>query len=242
MVNRLSRLDRVVVLLGLNDMLYDQRIHLGDIKLPPDWDMRQAFMFVPSDTWYQRTGLFQLASRLRTAMFLGKAEVSKIQIVDFGEINFKYRQRRAAVMDEDWITTVPDLRENLERFRKNLDGMVALAKARSVALTFITQPALWKPVMPDAEKSLLYAGGVAPTDQWSTNARIKWYAVEPMRMMLEAYNDATRGICNEHKLLCIDLARLLPSEAANYFDDFHFSRAGASEVGRIVARHLAPGC
>lgn len=244
MVGRL-KLDRVLVLLGLNDMLFDARIHLGDIKLGPDWDRQQTFMYLPPlDTkWYERSAAYQLMLRSLSALRMTRAEAAPMQIVDFASVAKTYRERRAQVLDGDWITSVPaDLATHLARFRERLVAIVAAASKNSAAVTFITQPSIWKTGMGEPEKALLYAGGVAPTTQWPIDPRVKWYAAETMLAMLEAYNDVTREVCRTNNLTCIDLAAELPKAAANFYDDFHYSKAGAAEIGRIVARRIDPGC
>ncbi len=119
--------------------------------------------------------------------------------------------------------------------------MIRTAQHNGVEITFITQPYLWKAQMTDQEISQLYAGGVAPTDEWPNNPSIKWYRPEAMMVMLNAYNDVTRSVCSQHRLKCVDLERELPKQAKNFYDDFHFSEAGANAVSEIIYRELNAG-
>jgi hypothetical protein len=68
----------------------------------------------------------------------------------------------------------------------------------------------------------------------------KWRPVIKQAHMhvLEAYNRTTMQVCAERRLSCVDLARELPKDAELFYDDFHFSRAGAMRAGSVVARSL----
>ncbi len=91
------KVERVIVLLGLNDMLYDARIHLGDTVLGPDWDLRQAFMYIPPNEmhWYERLSIYQLAKRTLDAFQLDRAQAAALQTVNFGDMSANYKKRRS---------------------------------------------------------------------------------------------------------------------------------------------------
>jgi hypothetical protein len=163
----------------------------------------------------------------------------QVRIVDYGAMMASYKLRRTQVAPADFITTPPNLAGSLAEFRNRLEQIAATGRRHRVPVTLITQPVLWKPDMSAEERSLLYAGGVAPVDRWDTNPHIKWYSVEAMSEMMGAYNAVTREVCQAHNLMCVDLERVLPKKAAYFYDDFHFSKAGADEIGKIVARAIS---
>lgn len=56
---------------------------------------------------------------------------------------------------------------------------------------------------------------------------------------LAAYNKATRQVCADEGLLCLDLAGELTFEQGDFYDYLHVSPAGAGRIGRWLAAKLA---
>jgi hypothetical protein len=230
----------LVVLVGLNDMLYDFRIHHPK-DLPESWHAQQAFMYAPADhpTLPQRSALYQLLARVARGLpRLGDPEAAVVREVEFGKMMERYRARRAQVRPEDFIDAAPDMTAALAEYRARLDLIAQAAARHGVRVVFLTQPFLWKPDMNAAERKLLYAGGLGSTDEWFLDQRTKWYGVQAMAAMLGAYNATLLAFCAERGLACIDLAALLPKSAEMFYDDFHFSAAGSGAVADIVQRGI----
>lgn len=55
---------------------------------------------------------------------------------------------------------------------------------------------------------------------------------------MDGYNETLLNFCAERGLLCIDLDKELADSDAYYYDFIHYTRAGASEVARIIAGDL----
>lgn len=58
--------------------------------------------------------------------------------------------------------------------------------------------------------------------------------------VLELYNDITRKIGQEKRVLVIDLAAAMPKNSAYYFDLTHFTNAGAEKAADIISTVLQP--
>lgn len=56
---------------------------------------------------------------------------------------------------------------------------------------------------------------------------------------LAEFNHATRDVCKESGLLCLDLAREVSFAAGDFYDHLHNSPQGAEKVGRWLATKLA---
>lgn len=104
--------------------------------------------------------------------------------------------------------------ESLAGYRLRLDRLVEVSKANAIAPVLMTQPSL------DRSES----GQPAP---------MFW-------RILELYNDETRAAAERHKVLLVDLARLLPDDTSLFYDMVHFTIAGADAVGRVTAEVLCP--
>ncbi len=132
--------------------------------------------------------------------------------------------------------TDEEIAEELERHRRNylgpyrarLEELVTRTREAGAEPVFITQPAL-------------YGGGTDETtglqlDQLRTSraglpGHAEW-------LVLELYNDVTRAVAAQNKLLLIDLAAELPKDSAYYFDWIHYSNAGAELVAEIINKAL----
>jgi GDSL-like Lipase/Acylhydrolase family len=228
--------DRAIVMLGTADMLFDARIHKGDIDAQATWTDDQSFMYLPSHVWYERLALYRVASRA-AARWRTKTDGSPA-VGDLGKEMAIFKARRRSVHEEDWVTTAPDLTPELARFRTNVEALVRVGASQNIRLTLLTSPTPWKEHMTAAEIARLYAGGIALSSEWEKNPHVKWFAVETMLEMLERYNDVIRSICVERALACIDLDRTLPRSSNYFYDDFHFTKSGAAAVGKVLAQEL----
>lgn len=56
---------------------------------------------------------------------------------------------------------------------------------------------------------------------------------------LDEFNRATRDVCKDEGLLCLDLAREVNFTPADFYDNLHISPQGAEKVGRWLAIKLA---
>jgi hypothetical protein len=57
--------------------------------------------------------------------------------------------------------------------------------------------------------------------------------------MLENFNAVTRRVATELDVVLVDLAYILPKSTEIFYDDSHFTVAGAQEVAEEIARTFA---
>ena len=67
-----------------------------------------------------------------------------------------------------------------------------------------------------------------------------YYTIAALVEGMRLFNERMLERCAALELTCIDLAAKLPQAGTLYYDDMHFTEAGAVEVARIVAEGLAP--
>ena len=240
MLPRLPQVRVVVVLCGLNDMLYDSGMH-GEPGKPPTWDVSQAFGYVPPSVARvaDRSAVCHFAGILYDrARYTVQGTRPDLPVFEMGAAIAAFKARRRQVRPEDWITDVPDLARPLDLYRITLNHIADLCEGNGATLVLATQPSIWQSPTSAQHEARLYAGGLNDPNHWFADPRNRWFTVAVLHEMLAAYNQVLREVCAARGLTCVDLDRDLPKTPENFFDDFHFSRVGATRVGDLVCRDL----
>jgi lysophospholipase L1-like esterase len=244
------RMDLIVVLVGVNDLTaalrqgtaYRSPAPLSDPEVEK-LQVRNAFALSPGGfrelltgddvvaektPWYRETRLFQLAKRARTGL-----QARQVVQGIGGSTMGRWRDHRRGA--SRIIGQLPDLTRPLGDYRSNLEAVVGEARRAGVELMFLTQPVLWKPKMSPAEESILWLGGTGKFQEEPGHA---YYSPKALSEAMSQYNAVTLSVCRQNGLSCLDLASLLPADTAMYYDDVHFTEAGAATIGRSLAAHL----
>ena len=243
------RIDLILTLTGGNDLTaalrqgsqYRSPAPLSDPKTEA-LQVRNAFALSPggfreliatefdvqSAPWYRNTRLFQMAKRARTGMY-ARQVVRGIG----GATLAQWRLNRQSA--SKIVTEPPALERPLADFRSNLEAVLAEARARNVEIILLTQPVLWRNNMPPAEEKLLWLGG---TGGFMNEPGHEYYAVPVLAQAQARYNAELMSVCRERGRPCLDLASVIPSDTVMFYDDVHFTEAGAAAVGRAIATHL----
>lgn len=233
----MPRFDMLVVLLGLNDFLFDLRIH-HPFVIPDDWARRQALMYDRSEEG--SLAVVAIARRLYRKYVADRKNPGGAS--DFGDYQKALRDAHEKVANTQWVNVMPDLSQHLETYRKTISALKAYADGYGVPILFVTQPYVWSSNMDVETKAQIYAGFIG-ADMNSPDT--KWYTPAALESGLSAYNQALVDKCRSDHLLCVDAAKKLPHEAKYFYDDFHFSGVGAAKLGAIVAdviKPQLPGC
>ncbi|MGH7678897.1 MAG: hypothetical protein ACRENU_10555 [Gemmatimonadaceae bacterium] len=243
------RMDVVVILLGVNDLTSALR-QGPEYRSPPSLNdpdaernqIRNAFALSPAGfremltedmvpertPWYKETQLYQLAKRARTGL-----QARQVVTGIGGAILGQWRDNRRSA--SRIIDTLPDLTRPLADYRQSLETIARNAREGNAEVIFLTQPSLWKPRITPAEERLLWLGG---TGKFQEEPGHEYYSVRALSDAMSRYNAETLSFCRERGLTCLDLAARLPSDSTMFYDDVHFTEAGAAAVGRLVAAHL----
>jgi lysophospholipase L1-like esterase len=241
LVRAIPNLDVVLVLPGINDL--SKRLAQGD-AYDPDLSssesgreavMRRAFGVHPLEVdaelpIYERTGLWRFASAIRRRFESGDPN-------RFGAGAEQYRawrdHRRSATR---WIGVLPDLTKALDEYRRNLEELVDIAQRAHVRILLATQPILWRIDLPQGSRDLLWMGGTGDFQREEGKA---YFTLPALIEGMKRYNDVTRGVARERDLEWLDLAELIDGEPALFYDDCHFTEAGARRVASGWAGLLA---
>jgi hypothetical protein len=140
----------------------------------------------------------------------------------------QYIARRAKRAQAIACAELPDLTAGLADYQSNLRQIIARCRELRVRCVFLTQPVLW-------------------TESLGGDARARlWFGELPDRRFLTAgalaagmaqFNAALRATCAAEGAECIDLSAM-DGDAALFYDDCHFTEAGASRVAQLVAAAL----
>lgn len=243
------RMDLIVILVGVNDLAAALRQRAAYRSPAPLSDaaaeqaqIRNAFALspggfrepftsdmVPGRTpWHRRTRLFQLAKRARIG-FQAREVLQGIAGPSLG----KWRDHRRSA--GEIIRDLPDLTAPLADYRTALEAIVRETRAAGVGVVFLTQPALWKPDITPAEERVLWLGGTGAFQDEPGHA---YYAVSALAEAMARYNGVLLTLCRDERLSCLDTAAQVPADTSMFYDDVHFSEAGAALVGHLVAEHV----
>jgi lysophospholipase L1-like esterase len=132
--------------------------------------------------------------------------------------------RQAAALDD----STPELDDCLRAFERELDALVDACRARNVRIVFTTQPTLWRRDLDARNAALLWFGQLADG---------RYLSVAQLRAGMDRYNEALARVCARRKVALVDLSEL-DGDPAAFYDDCHFTDAGAARVGRLVADAL----
>lgn len=117
----------------------------------------------------------------------------------------------------------------LPKFRERLTNIIALCRQYQIQPVFITQPLIFG----DGTE----CGGNPSIDfhvfHENENGMLFW-------KKLQLYNEVTLQVAGANKVLCIDLATLMPKDTLYYYDIVHFTNEGAEKVANIIYNALTP--
>jgi lysophospholipase L1-like esterase len=224
--------DFVVVLSGVNDMQRALKTSYPEV-ITPEFDMRVAYHYIPppEDTWYAKFGYYRLykqlaevQQKLRTGPLLGGG----------GDVNVPYRACRQAAKDENIVDALPPLEEKLVEYRNNLVALKKFGDNYGAKTVFATQPFIWQEKMASEEKALLTTGGLGTLTQWGECKGLRYYSPGAQQRALGSFNDVQRAVCREQGLSCTELEHTMPKQARYFYDDMHFTEAGAEFVAAQV--------
>jgi hypothetical protein len=83
--------------------------------------------------------------------------------------------------------------------------------------------------LPDKVQSLFWLGD---------NGRGRYYSVRDLRQAIEKFNRKLEEVCAREGAGYIELSSL-NGNAALFYDEYHFNRAGARQVAALVANGLS---
>ena len=243
LLDQLPRIDTVILLVGINDLLLRLRRDLDYRPLAeesPEYHRRlERHAFAVRRTsrlappWSARTALGSLLHN--ASIRAGLTEPSWADDVqDFAGSGYvrsrRHRQRALAIR-----AAPPDLATALIEYADNLRFIIADAERRDTDVVLMTQPSLYRPDLPPTLRELLLYGRVGVDLHSAGN---EYYSVDAIATALGRYNETLLAVCATARIDCLDLDATLPKDTTVFYDDVHFNEAGARQVAMKVVAHL----
>ncbi len=141
-----------------------------------------------------------------------------------------YRERRLKRQTAPVLQELPDQTERIREYRERVGMMIDLCRARNVRPIFLTQPVLWDRNLSERGRAILWFG---------ERENGAYLSVEALRDGMDRFNAALRQTCKERGVACVELTSMNGNESF-FYDDCHFTEAGAREVARLVCKALRP--
>ncbi len=138
----------------------------------------------------------------------------------------KLINRRLKRLESPPCRQLPNLDRSLAEYRQQIRRMIDACRSHHIRPVFLTQPVAWDDQLSAAAKSRLWQGGLS-------NGR--YLSVECLRDGMDRYNQALRIECKEAGIECVDLS-FMNGQERFFYDDCHYTEAGAAEVARHVAQ------
>lgn len=240
-----KQVDMVILLFGLNDLGASLAYGGGPTQAQLEMDterFRQAMVGFGQRGFYhpeyKRLRLYQYAERAKTNL-VGKIRPPSISgSIGSWEWMEKWRRRRATGK----LVPLPDLHVGLDEYRQRVGRIVDQCRALQVRCLFLTQPVHWRKGLSPEEEASLWTGWIGPLgsdlrslpSNGPTASGVGYVSAAELETAMNAYNRVLLELCQEKGLECFDLAKTIPKNATVFYDDDHYTEAGA----RIVADHL----
>ena len=115
----------------------------------------------------------------------------------------------------------------VQGFENRMNELISLSVKNGMLPILITQPSLFGPAVDSLTGRRLE--NVRITDH--LNGELWWKE-------LELYNDVTRKLASQHKLLLVDLAADMPKSSLYFYDLVHFTNKGSEFVSGLIYQRL----
>ena len=174
-----------------------------------------------STTWrpmWSRSRVIQLYHTLRA----DPPVVDEAQIEGVG--GEEYRIRRARRAAATTVDTLPSLDAGLVSYRDRIRKIIETCRARDIEVVFTTQPVLWTDDLIPEVAARCWFG-------WLESG--EYLSLGTLRRAMDAYNEALMMVCTEMHVACADLSSM-NGNPEYFYDDCHFTEAGAVEVARLL--------
>jgi lysophospholipase L1-like esterase len=159
---------------------------------------------------------------------LARAAVARNRGLGHSEIDVR-RSAHLVLNPDAMARTEDDYEKYLPDYAERLRRIASLTRANGIEPVFVTQPALFGDVIDPVTAVNLAEVQV----NGRGNGHLEW-------RLLERVNTQTRRVAGEAGILLVDLAAELPKDSTYFYDFLHFTNAGSTRVGGIVASHLIP--
>jgi lysophospholipase L1-like esterase len=225
----LDGMHAIIVQAGINDLwrfLAGESLRIDYARFAPEQARaaESTQLPLPRRPLWTRSRVIQLYhDLLRIRAHQDKTDPVSIE----GDAGEEYGLRRERRAKAEITEELPALDRGRRRFAMNIEAIAMAAKERGLEVLFTTQPVLWaKGLEPDIAERAWFG--------WLDDKR--YLSLEALRQGMDAYNATLRDTCAKIGVPCVDLSAL-HGDPDYFYDDCHFTEAGAE----AVAERVAPG-
>jgi len=140
---------------------------------------------------------------------------------------FRLTDYKPTIISDSVIAlSIERLKPDVERYGTRVKKIIELCRSANILPIFITQPCILGNIIDDVTG---YNLGNFPYRK--VNGKLYWSE-------LELYNNETMKICNDEKVMVMDLATLLPKSSRYFYDLLHFNNAGCKKISELLSPRL----
>jgi len=253
---QLPRIDAVLLLIGINDLM---------LRLKQDSEYNPQFMNLPNIErqlvnkvfssyppayrdvpFYKRTALWHFGARLKSRLRPRDSRMIDVALQNPPAWSARIMRNEPPPIPPDWaehrrqasamLDQLPDIESALDEYERNINRIIDILHADSIRPVFLTQPTMYRPDLTESEKNLLWMGGIG---DYQNGPGHVYYSAGALAEGMELYNRRLVAVCSRREVECFDLARVIPKDTTNLFDDCHFTEAGARNVAQAVSGYFA---
>ena len=228
-----AALDAVIVVIGMSDMA--RWLRYGAPERLPTQTADEVFAVHPEGPFSWRpksTALAEAARRGRERWRCWRTPTTYRKNVGNSVLASRLRRRNALKVIHD----VPDPMPMLTEYRRNLSAIIQTLLARNVVVLVLGQPLFGSSGRSEFELSHVWNGGVGDP---RTEPITTYYSEGVLDELSRQVNAAAEEVASDLGVAYLDLEPYVPDDLAHYYDQLHFTPAGADAVARAAAEALA---
>jgi len=235
------RIDAVIILVGIND-LWHFTVPAHIEQFSEDFELSRTFALRPApnidELFYKKTALWVLLRRVKENLFRPPVPAGSFVEDVEGKVYPQLRLRRRHATA--YVNDLPDMTQALQDYTRNLNTLIDLAQAHSARIILMTQPSMYKDVMPPDQDALIWGGALENQGKSTVDPNMpdRYYSTGALALGMKRYNDTLLQVCQSRNIECIDLAIALPKDTTIFYSDVHYNENGAKQVANVVAQYL----
>lgn len=228
LLKQIPKLDLMILLIGANDpSLLKDGYNPAGLENP---SIRQECLWSSFEAAPIRINSFkdlQLYRLIRNRFF---PKINRIlyRTGEWYEEKRKQRQQSEKILlpkEQEMILPL-----GLNEYENNVKKIARLCQEHGTKVLFLTQPSLYKTVMPENEEKLLWGGVIM-----SEGAQERTYLTTgELNRIFTLYNDRLLKTGKKENFEAIDLDQVVSPQADSFYDDEHFNELGSERVARAV--------
>lgn len=224
---RYEHMDAVVLMVGASDLVRWLELGTPTGEWTDHAPLEHLFGQHPEQAFGWRPG--QLALRAALVRLVRKLKRPEETRTAVGKRLAELRARRTA--SEPKLTEVAPLDEMLARFDANLGRLIDELKARCDTVVVSRQPWLGAELR-EEEHPWRWNFATGPV---YSRGDVEYFDAPLVNQMMQAVAERCGAVACRHGAVDVDMPALLESSLANYYDECHFTPAGAERVAKLLA-------